>query len=116
MKIEDVGIFIVEVARIEDTIKKFGRKFIERIFRPGELLSLNPVHVSGRLAGKIAVSKVIGTLCYKDIEIISRGGKPEVNLKGKARAMAEENNICSIKLSISHEKKRAIAVAVGIGQ
>ncbi|NOZ64798.1 MAG: holo-ACP synthase [Caldiserica bacterium] len=114
MKIKNIGIFIVEVARIETTVKKFGKRFIKRVFHPEELLSLNPLHISGKMAGKIAVSRIIGGVCYKDIKITSQGGKPEVILQGKARIMAEKNNIRSIKLSISHEKKRALAIAVGI--
>ena len=51
---------------------------------------------------------------FKDIEIINNSrGRPEVNLYGKAQKLAEKKELETIHISISHEKKYAIAEAIG---
>ncbi len=116
MIIKGVSIFIVEIPRIEDTLRRFDKRFIEKIFWPEELNSSGSKHLAGRFAGKAAVKKLIGNANWRDIEIISFRDKPRVKLWGKARVIASKKEINSIKLSISHERKQALAVAVGVGK
>lgn len=116
-----VGTDIVEIDRIEKAIKS-SSCFLEKIFSQEELQYLKSRKLSaqsaaGGFAAKEAVSKALGTgfrgFSIKDIVILRNElGKPYVILKGKAEILAKRSGKYSIHLSISHERKNAIAFAV----
>ena len=116
-----VGVDIVEIRRIKDAIER-NDSFIEKLFNKEEIeylksRGLRPEYVAGRFAAKEAVSKALGTgfrgFNFRDI-IIDRTtlGKPIVELKGKAKIIAEKNGNYKIHLSISHGEDNAIAYVV----
>ncbi|MBE3578928.1 MAG: holo-ACP synthase [Caldanaerobacter subterraneus] len=119
-----VGTDITEVERIKKILGKRPH-FLERIFTEKEREFLrkkkNPwPHLAGFFSAKESVSKVLGTgirgFSWQDIEIIhNEYGKPEVVLKGKAKAIAAEKGIKEIKLSISHTSDYAVSVAIAVG-
>lgn len=110
-----LGCDIIEIDRIEQSILKFGNKFLEYILSDSELLLYSKrgrkaEFVAGRFAVKEAILKALGTgmghtYSMKDIEIFPNEiGKPLVYLKKQYK-----NNI---EVSISHSKLNAIAVCV----
>jgi holo-[acyl-carrier protein] synthase len=116
-----IGTDIVEIERIGRAIER-NEKFVTRIFSKNEIEYLTrrnfrPEFVAGRFAAKEAVVKAMGTgfsgFEFRDIEIDrNAAGKPIVMLKGKAKQFAQKYGNYKMFITISHEKKNAIAFAV----
>src|SRR5262245_49131474 len=117
----ELGIDIIKVARIRDTLAKFGRRFSNRVLTPTEdrYVRERPETMAGRWAAKEAVSKVLGLgvrgIGWRDIEIVRLPtGQPSVQLHGRAAARADQLGMERIAVSISHESDYAVAIAYGI--
>lgn len=103
----EIGVDIVSILRIKKIVEKWGTKFIERIYTNREKdFCLQRKNFSECFAGKFAAKEAVfktledEKIRLKDIEIID--GK--VYIKGMFNQR--------IKISISHEKEFAVAVAV----
>lgn len=118
-----VGADIVDIERIERSVERHGEKFAERILAPAEIelyqQTKNKInYLAKRFAAKEAVSKALGTGMRQGIDfvqlVISNDeiGKPQVTLEGEALAWSQQNKITKIHLSISDEKKHAVAFAI----
>jgi holo-[acyl-carrier protein] synthase len=117
----ELGIDIIKVARIRDTLARFGPRFSERVLTPAERRYVRdrPETLAGRWAAKEAVSKVLGLgvrgIGWKEIEVERLPtGQPSVLLHGRAARRAEQLGMNRIALSISHESDYAVAIAFGI--
>ena len=117
----ELGIDIIRVDRIRDTIAKFGRRFSGRVLtqREQRYVRDRPETFAGRWAAKEAVSKVLGLgvrgIGWRDIEIERLPtGQPAVRLHGRAAARAEQLGMGRIAVSITHEREFAVAIAFGI--
>ncbi len=126
MTVVGIGTDITEVARIERMFAKHGDLFLKRVFTLAEQEYCSPrkaasQHFAGRWAAKEAILKAIGTgwtkgIGWTEIEIITQpGGKPKVELHGRAAEVCRELGICEILVSISHVKETAIAFAIANG-
>lgn len=115
-----IGTDIIEVGRIHANLDQYGEKFLEKILTLDEILYCKKYkdqapHVAGRFAAKEAIAKALGKgfgedLEFHDIEILNdENGKPYVRLSEKSKAIFEDPQI---KISISHCKSHAIAMAV----
>ena len=125
MKINS-GIDLVEVERLRETYKNFGNRFLTRICDPLEIEQFNkksyrakPNFLAKNFAAKEAVSKVLGVgfsqgVRPKDIVVLRRYGSPKVELKGKAKELANKKGIDNISLSLSDTDNLAVAVAQAI--
>ena len=93
MKIYGIGTDIVNIKRVEKSLKKNGDNFKKRIFSKKEIIycerKKNPISFyAKRYAAKEALSKALGTgirkgINFKDIEILNDNlGKPSISLKG----------------------------------
>ena len=123
MNVIGIGADIVDVNRIEAAIKKFGERFLNKIYTDAEIKYCNTgkvacQHFAGRFATKEAVYKTLNIDCvikWTEIEIRnSEQGQPYVVLHGRVKKIAKEKNVSSILVSISHIKTRAVASAVAI--
>jgi holo-[acyl-carrier protein] synthase len=117
----ELGIDIIKVGRIRDTLARFGPRFSQRVLTPSEhrYVRDRPETLAGRWAAKEAVSKVLGLgvrgIGWKDIEVERLPtGQPAVRLHGRAARRAEQLGMTRIALSISHESDYAVAIAFGI--
>ena len=117
----ELGIDIIKVDRIRDTLARFGARFSSRVLTPAEQRYVRdrPETFAGRWAAKEAVSKVLGLgvrgIGWRDIEVERLPtGQPAVRLHGRAAARAEQLGMGRIALSISHESDYAVAIAYGI--
>jgi len=115
-----VGIDMVETGRVEAVVKRWGGRFLHRIYTEAELKICcgNVSSLSCRFAGKEAVMKVLGTgvkgVGWREIEILPDGlGKPLVQLYGRAKKRAAELNLRELSISLSDTHQFAIAIAVG---
>jgi holo-[acyl-carrier protein] synthase len=117
----ELGIDIIKVGRIRDTLAKFGRRFSNRVLTANEdrYVRDRPETFAGRWAAKEAVSKVLGLgvrgIGWRDIEIVRLPtGQPSIKLHGRAAARAEQLGMGRIAVSITHEAEYAVAIAFGI--
>jgi holo-[acyl-carrier protein] synthase len=117
----ELGIDIIRVARIRDSLARFGDRFTRRVLTPAETAYVRgrPETMAGRWAAKEAVSKVLGLgvrgIGWRDIEIERLPtGQPAVKLHGRAARRAEQLGMRRIALSISHESEFAVAIAYGV--
>jgi len=115
-----IGIDIIEIARIEKAIARWGDTFLHRIYTKPELKRYykKPSSLAARFAGKEAVIKALGKQArasiWKEIEIVSDSeGKPLVHLYGRAQSQASRLGLSSFAISLSHSKEYAIACAAG---
>ena len=117
----ELGIDIIRIARIAETLEKFGDRFSKRVLTPAEAVYVRnrPQTLAGRWAAKEAVSKVLGLgvrgIGWRDIEVERLPtGAPAIRLHGRAARRAEQLEMGRIAVSISHEADYAVAVAYGV--
>jgi holo-[acyl-carrier protein] synthase len=115
-----VGIDIIEIDRIAAVAGRYPRRFLERIYTPGERAYCRgrAPQLAARFAAKEAVMKMLGTgvrgVPWKDVEVVrERGSAPEIRLHGKAKTVADRLGLCRIALSLSHSRQYAVASVVG---
>ena len=115
-----IGIDIIEIARIERAIAKWGESFLHRIYTELELKLCykKPSSLAARFAGKEAVIKALGKpttgASLREIEILSDpGGRPVVNLYGKAQHQAKGLGLDKLAITLSHSKEYAVAFVSG---
>ena len=117
-----VGVDIIEIARIERAIARWGERFLRRVYTEAELgLSHNRAPaLAVRFAAKEAVMKTLGTgiegIGWQEIEILSNAqGKPWVRLQGRAQSRAQKLGLEELDISLSHSREYALASVVGGG-
>jgi len=117
------GIDTIEISRLDEIKPEIRQRFIQRVFTDKELeQARNRTDVlSGLFAAKEAVSKALGTgigyVNWRDIEIIHlQTGQPTVVLHGNGKTVAEQLGLTAWSVSISHDRNKAIALAVAIGK
>ena len=115
-----VGVDIIEIARIEKAISRWGDRFFRRIYTELELklCRKKASRLAARFAGKEAVMKALGTgvrgISWKEIEILAEpSGKPRVHLYGKAQKKASDLGLDRVAISLSDSKEYAVAFVVG---
>lgn len=121
--IKGVGIDIIEIERIEKALKKTPR-FRFRLFTERERAECesksDPVSsFAARFAAKEAVFKALGVGCslgWSSVEVVSdKWGCPQVYLQGKAVETSVKLGVQGIKVSLTHSRQYAAAVAIAIG-
>ena len=115
-----IGTDIIEIARIEKAIARWGSRFLHRIYTEDELSQSHqkPSSLATRFASKEAVMKLLETgkkgIGWRDIETLSEpSGRPLVYLYGKAQAQANSLGIDKLAVSLSHSTEYAIACVIG---
>jgi len=112
-----IGTDITVVSRLENSLNKFGTKFLDRFLTKEEQkeLSKKPESIAGYWAAKEAIAKALGCgicadLGFHDIIIYKDERKaPHFKLSEKAQALHQINNS---SLSIAHDGGFAIAVVM----
>ena len=118
-----IGVDIVEVARIEQSIARHGERFLHRVFTEEEIAYCSKMKSPGpnyaaRFAAKEAVSKAFGTgigaqLGWLEIEVRRRdNGAPFIALHGSGADFARARGAKEIHLSLSHTAAYAVAQVV----
>ena len=114
------GVDLAEVARIRATIERFGARFIERVYTPGEIAYVERKanrfeRYAARFAAKEAGMKAIGTgwkrgVRWRDFEVANLpSGKPTLRLHGRAAELATELGVQRISLSLTHTSELGMA-------
>ena len=115
-----IGVDIVEIARLEKAIGRWGKDFLSRVYTDSELklYRKKPSSLAARFAAKEAVIKALGNptkdVSLREIEILTDpGGRPVVNLYGKAQSQAQSLGLDKLAVSLSHSKEYAVAFVSG---
>lgn len=90
-----IGSDIIDIRRVQQTLDRFGDRFVERIFteieqRKSEGRRMRAASYAKRFAAKEACSKALGTglrrgVFWRDMGVVNlRGGQPTMALTGGA--------------------------------
>jgi holo-[acyl-carrier protein] synthase len=121
--IVSIGIDIIEVYRIRETLERTPR-FAERVFTRRERAycdakgAASAQSYAARFAAKEAFLKALktgwrGRITWHDIEILNdRQGVPNLEVRGEAREILENLGANKIHLSISHTSEHATAQVI----
>jgi holo-[acyl-carrier protein] synthase len=116
-----IGIDIIEIERIKESIEKYGDSFLKKIYTQNELdyclAKFNKYqHLAARFAAKEAIYKALATSWEKDatwksIEITNEpNGLPVVKFFGKLNEFLSDDK--DIKISLSHSEHYVTGVAI----
>jgi holo-[acyl-carrier protein] synthase len=115
---------MIEIARIEHSIARYGDSFVQRIYTPGEIAycrnkkKTSAESFAARFAAKEAAAKALGTGISRGVTWIEfevqrlPGHRPTMHLSGRAAEIATRLGVTRLSLSLSHSRELAIAVVV----
>ena len=113
------GIDIIEISRVRQVLERYGRRFLERVYTPGEIAYCRerPPNLAARFAAKEATMKALGTgvrgVGWKDIEVVRHeSGAPAIRLHGRCKQRAQRLGVQEIAISLSHSREYAVASVV----
>ena len=123
MSVLGIGVDLVECARIERSIQRFGEKFLHRVFTDGEIaysmsMKFPARHLAARFAAKEAVSKAFGTgigkaMGWRNIDVQKKpSGEPFLIFSGPAQELARQRSVTAAFVTLSHTEHHAIACIV----
>lgn len=118
--VRGIGVDIIEIARIRESVETSGDTFLERIFTPQEIAYCRSKqdmhqHLAARFAAKEAVSKALSTgwageFNWKDVEVMNdTSGQPHITLGGKLKMRLADS---AVYVSISHSESHVVAMAL----
>ena len=118
-----VGTDLMEIGRIEQSIARFGDRFLARVFTSREIgycqRKKNAAEsFAARFAAKEAGAKALGTgishgISWLELEVTrAPSGQPLLALSGRAAARADALGVTRIALSITHSRDMAMAVVI----
>ena len=123
MSVIGIGVDLVECARIQHSLDRFGDRFLHRVFTDGEIAYAQSMkfparHLAARFAAKEALSKAFGTgigkaMGWKDIDVHKKpSGEPFVVLEGGAKELASDRGVEKVLITLSHTDNHAMAMIV----
>lgn len=118
-----VGTDLIEIARIERSVERFGDAFLQRVYTPGEIAYCQSKRnaaesLAARFAAKEAGAKALGTgisrgVSWREFEVRRLPGqRPELHLSGRAAEIAKGLGIRRLALSLTHSRSVSMAVVV----
>jgi len=119
MEIIGTGLDATEIARIADTIERYGERFVQRVFTEGEIAYCRARRdfassFAARFAAKEAAMKALGTghsrgVFWTGIEVVRHGGPPRLRFHGGAAARMASLGATSALVTLTHSRELAIA-------
>lgn len=117
------GIDVVDIARIQNAMDRYGKRFLDRVYRADEQAYClrkrkSAESFAARFAAKEAAAKALGTgisqgVNWLEIEVVRNpGGRPALRFHGRAAAMAQRLAISRSSLSLTHTAQVAAASVV----
>ena len=96
-----IGSDLIDIRRIENSLERFGERFIDRVYTPierarSEQRKQRAASYAKRFAAKEACAKALGTglnrgVFWRDMGVVNLpGGKPTMHLTGGAQARLEQ--------------------------
>jgi holo-[acyl-carrier protein] synthase len=125
MRIIGIGLDATEIPRIDEAIARYGDRFLNRVFTDGEIAYCRAhrragQHFAARFAVKEAAMKALGTghangVLWRHVEVVRRGGPPQLQLHGAAARRFEALGGRSSVVTITHTDALAIAQVILTG-
>jgi holo-[acyl-carrier protein] synthase len=125
MNIVAVGLDATDIPRVDDALRRFGDRFLQRVFTGGEIAYCarhrNPApHLAARFAAKEAAMKALGTgrsqgVVWRDIEVVRRSGPPQLRFHGAAAARLAALGATRALLTLTHSESLALAQVLLLG-
>ena len=121
--IKGIGIDIIRIERIDETLTRWGRQFEERVFTDKEIQrsyclrkKARLAYLAGRFAAKEAIFKSMGGgISWRDIEILAKkSGRPYLANNKRTKEALDKKNIRRVLVSISHDNNYAVAQAMAL--
>jgi holo-[acyl-carrier protein] synthase len=117
------GVDLIEVERIAHSIERFGERFLHRVYTDLEIAYCSSRRGSAesfaaRFAAKEAGAKALGTgisrgVTWNEFQVSRNpGGRPLLELSGRAALLATELGVRAISLSLTHTGSLAMATVV----
>ena len=117
------GIDLIEIERIENSVERFGRRFLDRVFTAAEQAYClgrrrAAESLAARFAAKEAAAKALGTgishgVSWREIEIVrAASGKPDLRFHGRAAGIAKRLGVANASVSLTHSSGMAMACVV----
>lgn len=117
------GIDLVEIARIQHAMDRYGRRFLKRVYLDAEqaycLRKRNSAEsLAARFAAKEAAAKALGTgisfgVNWLEIEVVREpSGRPSLRFHGRAAEIAARQGVVRANLSLTHTADLAVASVV----
>ena len=122
-----IGSDLIEIVRIEQILKRHGKRFLNRVFTPKEIAyaqeKLNmAASLANRFAAKEAMVKALGTgisqgIHWQDIEVNNTAeGQPFIALHNRAAEILQAKTPAAmsshVSCSLSHSQHYAHAMVV----
>jgi holo-[acyl-carrier protein] synthase len=117
------GIDLVEIGRIQQSMDRYGKRFLDRVYTPAEqaycLRKRKAAEsLAARFAAKEAGAKALGTgishgVNWLEIEVVREpSGRPTLKFHGRAAEFAARLRASRAALSITHTAALAMASVV----
>ena len=117
------GIDLVEIGRIQNSIDRYGSRFLNRVYTVAEQAYClrkrkSAESFAARFAAKEAGAKALGTgisfgVNWLEIEVVrAPGGRPTLRFHGRAAQIAAAIGVARSALSITHTANLAMASVV----
>ena len=125
LRIERIGIDIVHVPRIQESLRDFGQRFAQRMFTPAEAAYASGApqqqaeRLAARFAAKEAAIKALSLsdagVDWRDIEVVrGEDGHCTLALHGRAKQAAQALGITRALVCLSHDGDYAAAVVAAL--
>lgn len=124
-----IGADVVEIARVDAALRRFGRRFAERVLGPQELRRFDArnaraaargvAFLATRFAAKEAVAKALGLgmrqpMSWRAVEILNEAsGRPLAVTHGALAAYVAARKL---RLHVTVSDERAVALAYAIAE
>ena len=117
------GIDLVEIGRIQQSMDRYGSRFLDRVYTGAEQAYCRRKRASAesfaaRFAAKEAGAKALGTgirngVSWLEIEVVREpSGRPTLQLHGRAAQIAVRLGVARAALSLTHTAGLAMASVV----
>ena len=114
MPVIGVGIDVVDIDRFMQSLERTPQ-LRDRLFTDAEA-TRPPASLAARFAAKEAMAKALGApvgMAWHDAEVVSESsGRPVMEMRGSVLARADELDVRSVHVSLSHDAGIASAVVV----
>ena len=121
-----LGMDLVEIDRIQQSLDRFGNRFLEKIFHPSEIeyartQSRPAIPLAARFAAKEAASKAFGTgigesLPWLGLEVCRRStGEPFLRFHHAGATLAQTRGVTRSLVTLTHTRTHSAATVILIG-
>jgi holo-[acyl-carrier protein] synthase len=125
MTILGLGLDATEISRIQYMLERYGQRFRDRVYTPGEIAYCerrrnSAASFAARFAAKEAGMKALGTgralgVLWRDVEVVRVMGPPQLHFHGDAARRFAAMGGTRALLTITHSGHLALAQVMLIG-